>query len=121
MENCLFCKIVNGDIPSNKIYEDDEFLVFHDIQPAAPVHAVMIPKKHIASMNEAEGEDFALIGKLHQVAQTTAKQLDIAETGYRLINNCGPDGGQTVFHLHFHLLGGAKLGALTGVSASHAE
>jgi histidine triad (HIT) family protein len=120
MENCLFCKIVQGEIPSNKIFENDEFLVFYDIQPAAPVHAIIIPKKHMASMNEVSEEDFALIGRLHQVARQTAGQLGIAESGYRLINNCGPDGGQTVFHLHYHLLGGAKLGALTGISASHA-
>lgn len=119
MEDCIFCKIANGDIPSNKVYEDGDFLAFHDIQPAAPTHVVIIPKKHIPSMDKAEDEDFALIGKLHKVAQTAARKLGIAETGYRLINNCGPDGGQTVFHLHYHLLGGAHLGALTGISSSH--
>ncbi|WP_223067145.1 histidine triad nucleotide-binding protein [Paenibacillus caui] len=120
MQECLFCKIVSGDIPSSKVYEDDSFLAFHDIQPAAPTHVVIIPKKHIASMNEVGDEDYVLIGQLHKVAQLVARKLGIAETGYRLINNCGPDAGQTVFHLHFHLLGGAKLGALTGISSSHA-
>ncbi|MBA9085175.1 histidine triad (HIT) family protein [Fontibacillus solani] len=120
MDNCLFCKIVEGTIPSNKVYEDDRFLVFHDIQPAAPVHVLIIPKKHISSMNEVEMEDFALIGELHKVAQEVAEKLGIAQSGYRLINNCGKDGEQTVHHLHYHLLGGAKLGALVQGSNSHA-
>lgn len=117
---CLFCKIVEGSIPSNKVYEDDKFLVFHDIQPAAPTHVLVIPKKHISSMNDVDGEDFALIGELHKVAKEAAKKLGVAESGYRLINNCGPDSGQAVAHIHYHLLGGAKLGALTGISDSHA-
>ncbi|AWB45411.1 histidine triad nucleotide-binding protein [Paenibacillus sp. CAA11] len=118
--DCLFCKIAEGTIPSNKVYEDEKFLVFHDIQPAAPTHVLIIPKKHIATMNDAEGADFELIGELHKVAQEAAKKLGIAETGYRLINNCGPDGEQSVYHIHYHLLGGARLGALTGISSSHA-
>ncbi|CAM4325734.1 histidine triad nucleotide-binding protein [Paenibacillus phoenicis] len=120
MDNCLFCKIVEGTIPSNKVYEDDRVLVFHDIQPAAPVHVLIIPKKHIASMNDVAPEDFALIGEMHRVAQETAKKLGVAESGYRLINNCGPDSGQAVAHLHYHLIGGAKLGALVQSSSSHA-
>lgn len=120
MDNCLFCKIVEGSIPSKKVYEDDKFLVFHDIQPAAPVHVLIIPKKHIASMNEVESEDFALIGEMHRIAQNVARELGIAENGYRLINNCGPDSGQAVAHIHYHLLGGAKLGALVQSSDSHA-
>ncbi|MGG0823242.1 histidine triad nucleotide-binding protein [Paenibacillus turicensis] len=120
MENCLFCKIVEGTIPSNKVYEDEKFLVFHDIQPAAPVHVLIIPKKHIASANELQGDDFSLIGDLHKVAQQVAQQLGVADTGYRLINNCGVDSGQAVHHIHYHLLGGVKLGALVGISDSHA-
>lgn len=119
MEDCIFCKIAAGEIPSNKVYEDDEFLAFHDIQPAAPTHVVIIPKKHIPSMEEAGEADFVLIGQLHKVAQLAARKLGVSESGYRLINNCGPDGGQTVFHVHYHLLGGAPLGALTGLSNSH--
>ncbi|WP_433946086.1 histidine triad nucleotide-binding protein [Paenibacillus sp. SN-8-1] len=118
--DCLFCKIAEGSIPSNKVYEDDKFLVFHDIQPAAPTHVLIIPKKHIATMNDVAAEDLALIGEMHKVAQNAAKKLGISESGYRLINNCGPDSGQAVYHIHYHLLGGAKLGALTGISDSHA-
>ncbi|MNJ51452.1 histidine triad nucleotide-binding protein [Paenibacillus bouchesdurhonensis] len=120
MENCLFCKIAKGTIPSNKVYEDDTFLVFHDIQPAAPTHVLIIPKKHIATMNDAGPEDYAMLGELHRVAQEAAKKLGVAETGYRLINNCGPDSGQAVYHIHYHLIGGAKLGALVQSSDSHA-
>jgi histidine triad (HIT) family protein len=119
-EDCLFCKIVAGTIPCNKVYEDDAILAFHDIAPAAPVHVLIIPKKHIDSMNEVTAEDLPLISDIHRVAIELAKQLGIAESGYRLINNCGPDSGQAVQHLHYHLLGGGKLGALTGMSDSHA-
>ncbi|WP_334071963.1 MULTISPECIES: histidine triad nucleotide-binding protein [Paenibacillus] len=120
MDDCLFCKIAEGSIPSNKVYEDERFLVFHDIQPAAPTHVLIIPKKHIATMNDVEGEDFALIGEMHRVAQEAAKKLGVAESGYRLINNCGQDSGQAVYHIHYHLLGGARLGALVANSDSHA-
>lgn len=117
--DCLFCKIAEGAIPAQKVLETEEMIVFYDIQPAAPVHALIIPKKHIASMNDVTEEDLPLIAKLHRTAQKAAQQLGISETGYRLINNCGPDSGQAVHHLHYHLLGGAKLGALTGISDSH--
>ncbi|WP_322904928.1 histidine triad nucleotide-binding protein [Paenibacillus campi] len=119
-EDCLFCKIVAGTIPCNKVYEDEQILAFYDIAPAAPVHVLIIPKKHIDSMNEVTAEDLPLISEIHRVAIELAKQLGIAESGYRLINNCGPDSGQAVQHLHYHLLGGGKLGALTGISDSHA-
>ncbi|MEF2964726.1 histidine triad nucleotide-binding protein [Paenibacillus sp. M1] len=120
MDNCLFCKIAEGTIPSNKVYEDDRFLVFHDIEPAAPTHVLIIPKKHIPTMNDLAAEDAGLIGELHLVAREAAKKLGVAESGYRLINNCGPDSGQAVYHIHYHLLGGAKLGALVQNSNSHA-
>ncbi|WP_409341335.1 histidine triad nucleotide-binding protein [Paenibacillus sp. MBLB4367] len=110
--DCIFCKIIEGSIPSKKIYEDDEVLAFHDIQPAAAAHALIIPKKHIATMNDAGEEDWHLIGRVHRAAQIVAKELGVAESGYRLINNCGKDGGQIVFHIHYHLLGGEKLGPL---------
>jgi histidine triad (HIT) family protein len=112
--DCIFCKIVEGSIPSKKVYEDDTVVAFHDITPQAPVHILVIPKKHIATMNDAEGEDFALIGDIHRAAQHIARELGIAESGYRLINNCGKDSGQVVFHIHYHLLGGEQLGALVG-------
>lgn len=112
--DCIFCKIVEGSIPSKKVYEDDTVVAFHDITPQAPVHILVIPKKHIATMNDAEGEDFALIGDIHRAAQHIARELGIAESGYRLINNCGKHSGQEVFHIHYHLLGGEQLGALVG-------
>ncbi|AJS57696.1 histidine triad nucleotide-binding protein [Paenibacillus sp. IHBB 10380] len=117
--DCLFCKIVEGSIPSKKVFENENILVFHDIVPAAPVHVLIIPKKHIDSMNEVGKEDLSLIAEMHQVAQQVAKDLGVNESGYRLINNCGPDSGQAVQHLHYHLLGGAQIGALTGNSSSH--
>ena len=108
MENCLFCKIINGEIPSEKVYEDEEILVFKDIHPKAPVHILVIPKKHISSAMEIEEQDEALIGKMFTVIKKLAKEFGL-ENGYRIVNNCGSDGGQEVMHLHFHLLGGKKL------------
>ncbi|WP_438433351.1 histidine triad nucleotide-binding protein [Gorillibacterium sp. sgz500922] len=110
MKDCVFCQIIAGDSPCQKIFEDDEVLVFHDNQPAAPVHALIIPKRHIASMNEVGDEHAEAIVAIHRAARTAARELGIAETGYRLVNNCGPDAGQVIPHLHFHLLGGKKLG-----------
>ncbi len=110
--DCLFCKIIKGDLPSTKVMENDRLLAFHDIQPCAPVHVLIIPKKHFASLNEAADEDWPVIGELHAAAQSIAKQLGVAETGYRLVNNCGANAGQVVHHLHYHLLGGEKLAAL---------
>lgn len=110
--DCIFCKIVEGAIPSNKIYENEHVLAFHDIQPQAPVHALIIPKKHIATMNDAAGDDFALIGEIHKAAQIIARELGVADSGYRLVNNCGKDSGQVVFHIHYHLMGGEKLSNL---------
>lgn len=112
MSDCIFCKIVEGSIPSKKVYEDDQVLAFHDIQPAAPIHVLMIPKKHFASMNDAGEGDWELIGHIHKAAQQIAKELGVADSGYRLVNNCGPNAGQVVFHLHYHLLAGAKLAPL---------
>lgn len=112
--DCIFCKIVEGSIPSKKIYENEAVLAFHDIQPAAPIHALIIPKKHIPTINDAEGDDFALIGEIHKAAQIVAKELGVSENGFRLVNNCGHDGGQVVFHIHYHLLGGEKLGPVNG-------
>ena len=110
MEDCLFCKIIKGEVPSNKVYEDEEFLAFHDINPAAPIHILVIPKKHIKSVAELEKEDEALMGKLFTVINKIAEQEGFKEDGYRIINNCGKNGGQEVMHLHFHILGGKELG-----------
>ena len=108
MEDCIFCKIVKGEIPSNKVYEDDEILAFKDINPMAPVHILVIPKKHIESANDISEEDELLIGRMFTVIKKLAKENNL-DNGYRIVNNCGEDGGQAVKHLHFHLLGGRKL------------
>ena len=110
MDDCLFCKIVKGDIPSNKVYEDDEFLAFYDINPAAPIHILVIPKKHIDSLAKIEKEDEALIGRIYGVINKIAEEKGFKEEGYRVIVNCGKNGGQEVMHLHFHVLAGTKLG-----------
>lgn len=110
MENCIFCKIIKGEIPSNKVYEDNEILAFKDINPAAPIHILVIPKKHIASLVEIEEDDEILIGKIYKTINKIAKDQGIDTKGFRVIVNCGEDGGQEVGHLHFHLLAGKKLG-----------
>jgi histidine triad (HIT) family protein len=106
--DCLFCKIINGDIPSNKVYEDDKMLAFHDISPMAPVHVVMIPKEHICCADALNEENSQVVAHIFSKIPQIAKSLNL-ENGYRIVNNCKEDGGQTVFHLHFHLLGGKKL------------
>lgn len=108
--DCLFCKIIAGEIPSSKVYEDDLVYAFNDISPAAPVHVLIIPKNHISSANELNEDNAEIVSHIFLVAGKIAKQLGIAENGYRIVNNCGKDGGQTVGHLHFHLLGGRNLG-----------
>jgi histidine triad (HIT) family protein len=113
MGDCIFCKIAKGEIPSKKIYEDDEMLAFHDITPMAPVHFLLIPKKHIKSLMELNSEDIALAGRLLYKAQELAKDPGIGacgEKGARFVINAGPNGGQTVDHLHIHVLGGRALG-----------
>lgn len=110
MEDCIFCKIVKKEIDSTIVYEDEEILAFKDIHPVTPIHILVIPKKHISSAMEICKEDQIVIGKMFLVIQKLAKQLGIEEKGFRVINNCGEDGGQEVKHFHFHLLGGTKLG-----------
>ena len=107
--DCLFCKIIKGEIPSTKVYEDDKVYAFRDIEPQAPVHILIIPKEHIASANEITEENASVIGHIYAVAAKIAKEEGIADGGYRIVNNCGQDGGQTVGHLHFHMLGGRSL------------
>ena len=107
--DCLFCKIINKEIPSDIVYEDDDVLAFNDIDPKAPVDVLVIPKKHIASLNELTEADSALLMKIMLVIQKIAQEKNIAESGYRVVNNCGEQGGQTVGHLHFHLLGGREM------------
>ena len=108
MENCLFCKIVNGLIPSSKVYEDEKILAFRDIAPQAPVHVLVIPKTHIACVDEITGENSSIVAYIFENIPKIAKLAGIAN-GYRVISNCGPDACQTVPHLHFHILGGAQL------------
>ena len=110
MQDCIFCKIIKGEIPSNKVYEDDEVLAFHDINPAAPIHILVIPKKHISMLTDLEKEDEALIGKIYTTINKIAKNEGFKEQGYRVIANCGKDSGQEVMHIHFHILAGKKLG-----------
>ena len=107
--DCLFCKIIAGDIPSAKVYEDELVYAFRDIEPQAPVHVLIIPKEHIASANYLTEENASIVGHIFAVAAKIAKDEGIAEGGYRIVNNCGEDGGQTVGHLHFHMLGGRSL------------
>ncbi|PJE04275.1 MAG: histidine triad nucleotide-binding protein [Leptospira sp.] len=109
MNDCLFCKIANKEIPAKIEYEDDEILGFHDIDPQAPVHLVFIPKKHIVSLDQVLISDSNLIGNLLFHMAETARKLKINESGYRIVNNTGANGGQTVFHIHFHLLAERKL------------
>ena len=108
MSDCIFCKIINGDIPSTKVYEDELVYAFRDIEPAAPVHILIIPKEHICCANKLEDTHKELLGHIILTAKKIAEAEGIAENGYRIINNCGEDAGQTVFHLHFHLLAGDK-------------
>lgn len=110
MEDCVFCKIIKGEIPSNKVYEDEEILAFKDINPAAPIHILVIPKKHIASLDDMKEGDEILISKIYTVINKIAQDIGIDKKGFRVIVNCGEDGGQEVAHLHFHLLAGKKLG-----------
>ena len=108
MDNCLFCKIIEGEIPSAKVYEDEHVYAFRDIHPQAPVHILVVPKEHIASADDINKDNSFLIAKIFEAIPKIAAAEGLTN-GYRIINCCGEDGGQTVFHLHFHILGGKKL------------
>ncbi len=107
--DCLFCKIIAGEIPSTKVYEDDTVYAFNDISPAAPVHVLVIPKQHINSAAMITQENSAVVAHIYEVIAKIAKEKGIAEDGFRVVTNIGENGGQTVKHLHFHLIGGSKL------------
>ena len=109
MDNCIFCKIIAGEIPSKKVYEDELCFAFYDIAPLAPTHFLVVPKQHIASAAEITADNAALVGHIYAVIAKLAKELGIAE-GFRVVTNCGADAGQTVHHLHFHVLAGRVLG-----------
>ena len=110
MEDCLFCKIVNGQIPSQKVYEDEKILAFKDINPAAPVHVLVIPKQHFENVLDVKEKDKEIVADIFVAINKIAKQLGIEKDGFRVITNCGKDSGQEVMHLHFHLLAGRKMG-----------
>jgi histidine triad (HIT) family protein len=107
--DCIFCKIIAGEIPSTQVYADEQVFAFRDINPVAPTHVLIIPRQHIASVNELRAEDEQLTGHLFTAARQIAEQEGIAESGYRLIINTGPDGRQEVFHIHLHLIGGQRM------------
>ncbi|MFR7873879.1 MAG: histidine triad nucleotide-binding protein [Christensenellales bacterium] len=110
MDDCIFCKIVKGEIPSEKVYEDEKVLAFKDINPVTPIHVLIIPKKHFKDVLDVKEEDKEIIADLFQSINKIAKTLGIEKNGFRIVNNCGEDAGQEVMHLHFHLLAGKKLG-----------
>lgn len=109
MTDCIFCKIAAGDIPTTSLYDDGEVLAFRDINPEAPIHWLIIPRRHIATINDLTEVDVALVGRMHLAAKQLAAELGVTESGYRLVTNCNRDAGQLVFHLHMHLLAGREL------------
>lgn len=109
MSDCLFCKIRDGEIPCKVIFEDDDVLAFHDVNPQAPIHLLVIPKKHISTVNDLAESDESIMGKMFTVAKNIAAQEGVSEDGYRLVVNCNRKAGQTVFHIHMHLLAGRAM------------
>lgn len=107
--SCIFCKIINGEIPCSKVYEDDKVLAFNDINPVAPVHILVIPKKHYESIIDIEDSEMDIIAHVHRVINKIANEQEFAKDGFRIINNCGENGGQEVKHIHYHILAGKKL------------
>ncbi|HMK61319.1 MAG TPA: histidine triad nucleotide-binding protein [Dissulfurispiraceae bacterium] len=109
MQNCVFCRIVQRQRPARVVYEDDAIVAFEDINPQAPVHTLIIPKKHIPSLLDITDEDASVLGRMLQIANKIAVDKGIADKGFRIVNNCNPDGGQTIYHIHLHLLGGRQM------------
>ncbi|MBX6396206.1 MAG: histidine triad nucleotide-binding protein [Alicyclobacillaceae bacterium] len=108
-ENCIFCKIAKGESPARVVYQDEYVVAFHDIAPQAPVHVLVIPRKHIGSVLELTDEDAEIVSAVHRAIRRVARDLGVAESGFRVVTNCGRDGHQTVFHLHYHILGGRSM------------
>jgi histidine triad (HIT) family protein len=106
LESCVFCKISEGSVLSQRVYEDSEVFAFKDINPQAPVHVIVIPKRHISSLNTASREDESILGRIQVIMPEVAKRFSEMKNGFRVVSNCGFDGGQTIFHVHYHLLGG---------------
>ena len=111
-KDCLFCKIVAGELSADVVFEDDDLLAFRDISPQSPTHVLVIPKRHIPTLNDLQDDDAELVGKLVLRARHLAREQGVADAGYRLVSNCNQAAGQTVYHLHLHLMGGRQLGAL---------
>lgn len=109
MSDCLFCKIRDGEIPANVIYQDDDVLAFEDVNPQAPTHVLVVPKKHISTVNDLQEDDAGLVGKLYLAAKKITADARVADDGYRLVMNCNEQAGQTVFHLHLHVLAGRNM------------
>ena len=109
MSDCLFCKILDGEIPCDKVYENDQVIAFRDVNPQAPTHILVIPRKHISTVNDLTADDKNIVGEMVLAAQTVAKQEGIEESGYRLVMNCNEGAGQTVFHIHLHIMGGRRM------------
>ena len=114
MNNCVFCRIIERKIPAKIVYEDDDVLAFEDINPHAPVHTLIIPKRHISTLLDLTDEDLLICGRMVKAANFIAREKGIAERGFRLVSNCNPEGGQVVYHVHIHLLGGRQLKAPFG-------
>lgn len=108
-DECIFCQIANHELEADIVYEDKEIIAFKDIHPAAPVHLLVVPRKHIPTLMDLEGEDAVLLGRIHHVVKDLARAFKLDKKGFRVVINCGKDGGQAVFHLHYHLLGGRPL------------
>ncbi len=109
---CIFCKIIKGEIPSEKLFEDDEIIAFNDINPVAPKHMLIVPKEHIPTLNDLQENHLPLLGRMFTVAKALAKESGISGSGYRTVINCNSDSGQEVFHIHLHVMGGARLGRM---------
>ncbi len=109
MQDCIFCKIVNREIPSQVVYEDERIMAFRDINPLAPVHILIIPKEHLVNVLDITEDNVDLIGHIHLVANKLAREAGIAEKGFRIVTNCNQEGGQIIFHMHYHLIGGEEL------------
>jgi histidine triad (HIT) family protein len=112
MSDCIFCKIAAGEIPATVVYQDDEIVVFEDISPRAPVHLLLIPRQHLATLNDPGPEHSGMLGRMALKAAELAREKGVSESGYRVLINCNPDGGQEVFHLHMHMIGGRRLGPM---------
>lgn len=108
-DSCLFCRIAAGEIPADLVHEDEDLVAFRDIDPRAPVHVLVIPRRHVATPNDLRAEHTDLLGRMHLAAVKIARDLDVADSGYRLVMNCLEEGGQSVFHIHMHLLGGRRM------------